>query len=95
MNFAKLNLTNHKRQLSSFNESSHPKLPVFSTMEKCPSEQLTPLCNSETASERWQVLSQFHNFGFVIVAVPVFFFFLRSNKNFLLTFFFLSHFWLK
>ena len=75
MNFAKLNLTNHKRQLSSFNESSHPKLPVFSTMEKCPSEQLTPLCNSETASERWQVLSQFHNFGFVIVAVPVFFFF--------------------
>lgn len=67
MNFAKLNLTNHKRQLSSFNESSHPKLPVFFPLWK----QLTPLSNSETALERSQVLTQFHNIGFVIVAVPV------------------------
>ena len=52
--------------------SHHIQLPVFSTMEKCPSEQLTPLSNSETASERSQVLSQFHNIGFVMVAVPVF-----------------------
>ena len=84
MNFAKLNLTNHKRQLSSFNESSHPKLPVFFPLWK----QLTPLSNSETALERSQVLTQFHNIGFVIVAVPVcLFVFLKKQQNFLLPFF--------
>lgn len=58
-------------------------------MDKCPSEQLIPLSNSETASERLQVLSQFHNIGFVIVAVPVWFlfFFSKKQQNFLLPFF--------
>ena len=90
MNFSKLNLTNHKRQLSSFNESSHPVTCFFhhGKVSQWTVDTFIQLWDSFREITSAKSISYYWFCDGGSACFLLLFVFLRSNKNFLLTFFF-------